>query len=277
MDKYADIKQKLIHLAGKNEEIKAVIAIGSSTRTTAIADEYSDLDLMIVTENVNEWLYGNYPGQLGELKISFVEPTLGGGKERRVLFDGYLDVDMIIFTTEQFQNAVLEGVAGWVMNRGYQVLYDGMGCSDLLKEKIVKEIHPATLSEADFNNMVNDFFFHVVWASKKILRGELWSAKMCVDAYLKNYLLKVIEMYSHETYGVDVWHDGRFLDRWAEEGIKEELKLCFAHYDKDDIKAALLATEKLFARLARKVAEKKGYEYPADREEYARNFQLADR
>lgn len=71
MDKYADIKQKLIRLAGKDEEIKAVIAIRSSTRTTDMADEYSDLDLMIVTENVNEWLYGDYPADGEEYARNF--------------------------------------------------------------------------------------------------------------------------------------------------------------------------------------------------------------
>ena len=51
-------------------------------------------------------------------------------------------------------------------------------------------------------NMINDFFFHTIWASKKILRGELWTAKMCIDAYLKKYLLKITEMYSLSKYHV---------------------------------------------------------------------------
>ena len=34
------------------------------------------------------------PVKLGNVKISFVEMTLGGGKERRILYDGALDVDM---------------------------------------------------------------------------------------------------------------------------------------------------------------------------------------
>lgn len=138
------------------------------------------------------------------------------------------------------------------------------------KENISHELRPTDLSEPEFNNMVNDFFFHTVWASKKILRGELWTAKMCIDAYLKNYLLKMIEMYSVSKYQVDVWHDGRFLDRWAEREILSDLEKCFARYDRKDMVSALAATLNLFCRLAGQTAEMKGYKYPKEAENYTK-------
>lgn len=270
MDRFMNIKEKLLAVAKEDEDIKAIVLIGSSTRDTVKADEYSDLDVVIATEKPEGWLYGDYPEKLGNVKISFVEPTLGGGKERRMLYDGSLDVDMIVFTPEQFEKAIREGVASWVMNRGYEIMYDAEDYSALLKENISHELSPTDLSEPEFNNMVNDFFFHTVWASKKILRGELWTAKMCIDAYLKNYLLKMIEMYSVSKYQVDVWHDGRFLDRWAEREILSDLEKCFARYDREDMVSALSATLNLFCRLAGQTAEMKGYEYPKEAENYAK-------
>lgn len=270
MDRFMNIKEKLLALAKEDEDIKAIVLIGSSTRDTVKADEYSDLDVVIATEKPEGWLYGDCPEKLGSVKISFVEPTLGGGKERRILYDGSLDVDMIVFTPEQFEKAIREGVASWVMNRGYEILYDAEGFFTLLEEHISHELKPTDLAEPEFNNMVNDFFFHTVWASKKILRGELWTAKMCIDAYLKNYLLKMIEMYSVSKYHADVWHDGRFLDRWAEKEILSDLEKCFAHYDREDMVSALLATLDLFCRLASQTAEIKGYKYPIEAENYTK-------
>lgn len=270
MDRFMNIKEKLLALAKDDEDIKAIVLIGSSTRDTVKADEYSDLDVVIATEKPEGWLYGDCQKKLGSVKISFVEPTLGGGKERRMLYDGSLDVDMIVFTPEQFKKAIREGVASWVMNRGYEILYDAEGFSTLLEEHISHELKPTDLAEPEFNNMVNDFFFHTVWASKKILRGELWTAKMCIDAYLKNYLLKMIEMYSVSKYHADVWHDGRFLDRWAEKEILSDLEKCFAHYDREDMVSALLATLDLFCRLASQTAEIKGYKYPIEAENYTK-------
>lgn len=272
IDRYINIKDKLLTLAKKDEDIKAIVLIGSSTRDTVKADEYSDLDIVIATDHTDKWLYGDYPEKLGDVKISFVEPTLGGGKERRVLYDGSLDVDMIIFTPAQFETAIKEGVASWVMNRGYVVMYDSAGYSALLEKNVSHEIKHMDLTESEFDNMVNDFFFHTVWASKKILRGELWTAKMCIDAYLKNYLLKIIEVYSVSKYHVDVWHDGRFLDRWAEKEVLMELEKCFAHYKKEDMVVALLATQGLFSKLASQTAEMKEYKYPKEAENYAKSL-----
>ena len=271
-DKYHEIKRRLLLLAEKRAEIKAVVAIGSSTRSDVPADEYSDLDLIIATDDTDSLLYGNLSAELGDVKISFVEPTLGGGMERRVLYGGYLDVDMIVFTAGQFLNAVNDGTASWVMNRGYAVLHDRIGAAELLKQKINLEIHKSDFSEGEFQNLANNFYFHTVWAAKKLLRGELWSAKMCLDSYLKNLLLKVLEVQAAAKNHADVWHDGRFLDRWADEEIRVELKNCFARYDKDDMKNALKSTHRLFARIAKETAALKNFAYPDEAEKFSNEF-----
>ncbi len=271
-DKYHEIKRRLLLLAEKRAEIKAVVAIGSSTRSDVPADEYSDLDLIIATDDTESLLYGNLPAELGNVKISFVEPTLGGGIERRVLYGGWLDVDMIVFTTEQFLNAVNDGTANWVMNRGYTVLHDRIGATELLKQKINAEILKPDFSEGEFQNLASNFYFHTVWAAKKLLRGEFWSAKMCLDSYLKNLLLKVLEVHAATKNHADVWHDGRFLDRWADEEIRAELKNCFARYDKADMKNALKSTHRLFAKIAKETAALKNFAYPDEAEKFSKEF-----
>ena len=96
--------------APRDDDIKAIVAIGSSTRSDVKADEYSDLDLFIITANTEPWFSGEYPKKFGNVNISFIENTLGGGKERRCIYDEDKDVDMILLTPEQFDAAVKEGV-----------------------------------------------------------------------------------------------------------------------------------------------------------------------
>ena len=79
---------------------------------------------------------------------------------------------------------------------------------------------------------------------------------------MKNHLLRMIEVYRYKTAGVDVWHAGRFIEKWAGEEILAELKNCFAHYEKEDVKRALLATSRLFEKVSRELAEAKGFSYP---------------
>lgn len=266
-DRYFELKQRLLQLAAYEPDLLAVIAFGSSTRAYALADEYSDLDLILVCNDPASWLYGSLPDKLGDVKISFVEPTFAGGTERRILYNGSLDVDLIVLTPEQMELAVRNGVAAEVLGRGYHVLYDELKIADRLKELPAPQAHRA-MTEQEFLNTVNDFWFHTVWAAKKLLRGELWAAKMCVDAYMKELLLKMLE--AARADGDDVWHNGRFLERWAGEDVVALLLRCFAHYDRRDIAVALDNTARLFSDLSRCVAQKHGFPYPHGTEAYAR-------
>jgi aminoglycoside 6-adenylyltransferase len=85
---------------------------------------------------------------------------------------------------------------------------------------------------------------------------------MCVDAYLKQRLLRMIEFYCYKVEGRDVWHDGRFIDRWADDWILNDIKKCFAHYESEDVKSALYVTHLLFEKVTRRIAEAEGYTYP---------------
>ncbi|MBS7369231.1 MAG: aminoglycoside 6-adenylyltransferase [Oscillospiraceae bacterium] len=271
-DRYRDIKKRLSDIAKTDETLKAVIAIGSSVRSCSAADEYSDIDLIIAATDTEKWLYGDMPSMLGEIKISFVEPTLGGGLERRMLYDGSLDVDLIVFTPEQLISAVENGAAAEVMNRGYLIMHDAMGISAPINERIKLGTRTVEMTDSEFANKVNDFWFHTVWAAKKILRGELWCAKMCIDAYLKNHLLSIIELDRYCPDKTDVWHSGRFFEQWAGGENVSALENCFAHYNRADMITALKNTAKLFSKIAKSAAKTCGFSYPENAENYAQRL-----
>lgn len=209
MERFQEIRNRLLQLCEEREDIKAALVIGSWCRREKGADEYSDLDLILVCDRPEELLYREeWVNRLGRVACSFLEDTMEDQKERRVLFEGSLDVDFVIVDTEVFDTALknhgIDGILG---------------------------------------------------------RGEIWTAKMCGDAYLKNLLLRMMEWYEICRNGknYEVWHDGRMLEQWAEEPIVQELKSCFAHYDREDIKKALKHTEHLFTRLARVCANAWNY------------------
>jgi len=91
---------------------------------------------------------------------------------------------------------------------------------------------------------------------------------MCIDSYLKKYLLRAMEMYTVSVHKADVWHNGRFLEKWADEDIVHKLRSCFAHYNKEDITSALISTYELFSKLAKKVADYCNYPYPDEADTY---------
>ncbi len=272
MDRFAEIRKNILNLAEQNDCISAVIEMGSQTRKTEAADEYSDLDVVIVSSISDEFTRDDtILSEIGDIRISFVEPTFAGGVERRILFDGNLDVDFILLSPQQMISIIDSHFIDGIFARGFKVVYDSMGVSEKLSGIKNENADYEMPLQEEFSNMVNDFWFHAVWSAKKICRGELWTAKMCIDSYMKMYLMKVIELYHLSKYSksFDVWHNGRMVEKWADRDIVRELELCFSKYEKADIISAHKHTAELFGRLAKECSM---YTYPQRAEDYAKEI-----
>lgn len=268
MDRYYEIKQKLLALCETEQEIKAVVLIGSQARDYCKADEYSDVDLVIACSHPEKLLYEDtLIRKLGMPVYSFVEDTIAGEKERRILFEGSLDVDMIILNEDRLKSHLNSRSINEIMNRGYKLLFDRCGIAEYLHMiTVIEKVRYIPLSEKEFKNQANDFLFHTVWAEKKVRRGELWTAIMCINGYLKSKLLSVIEMYEHIVHGetYDTRYGGRMIEQWSESFIAEKLKNCFAGYNSDDLLSALESTKQLYITLCRKCAQSYSYKTGID-------------
>ncbi len=270
-ERFGEIKQRLLKLAEAGSDIKAIIEIGSQTREQTPADQFSDLDLILATSEPERYLCEDeLISRLGSPLISFVEPTLAGAKERRILFEGSLDVDIVVVTPGQLSRAIGAGELGGILARGSRVLFDRMGAAESLKFA-PDPIPGGPMSLQEYTNTVNDFWFHIVWAAKKLRRGELYTAVACVNGYISSLLLEMIELCEkcrHSMY-YDVWHNGRLLELWAGEDVREGLRGCFTPYDSLETAEALRALENLYSRLARASAEALQYPYPEKAEQSA--------
>lgn len=101
MNRYDELLKRLLAVCKAQPEIKAVIIVGSQAREISKADEYSDLDLIIACSEPQILLYeNNIIGKLGKPVYSFVEDTFAGEKERCILFEKSLDVDMIVMSED---------------------------------------------------------------------------------------------------------------------------------------------------------------------------------
>ena len=268
---YEIIIENIIRWGKSSEEVLGIITLGSRSRKDHEADEYSDLDMAIIVQDppyylaTDEWL-----SVIGKYHISFDEPSFDGCKSRRILFDGALDVDFI-FMPESVAASGFSGEAAMILKRGFKVLLDKIALQEAVSQVILAKDPYIMLSEKEFHNIVNDFWFHAMWTTKKLKRGELWTAKNCLDMYMKGRLLTVIEIYAHSIHGsdYDTWYGGRFMEEWAEPWIMKNLEKCFSHYVGEDMKAALLQTMDLFRAISMEIAEKNNFSYPAKEDAYS--------
>ncbi|KYK36869.1 MAG: hypothetical protein AYK19_00830 [Theionarchaea archaeon DG-70-1] len=268
---YEKLIARFVTWAKSRDDIRAALIVGSRARDDP--DEWADLDIIVVTTNPEHYLSRtDWIHNIGSPLLTFTEPTATGDeRERRVLFEGMLDVDFAILP-EQRAKQLLKGIPPEIkaqladtFGRGIRVLLDKDGMVAALEALIPpgETLPPRTPSKQEFCEVINDFLYHCVWTAKHLCRGELWWSKSCCDSYLKHLLLTMVEWHARSTHGpdYDTWFRGRFLEKWADPRIKKDLRNAFAYYDEKDVKRALLATMDLFRWLACETAEKLGYPY----------------
>jgi aminoglycoside 6-adenylyltransferase len=233
------------------------------------ADAFSDLDLTLITTDPDRYLRdAGWLEHIDTPWLTFVERQApGAGLERRVLFERDLDVDFAILKHDEFQKMVagnwppeISDVLAW----GFEFILDKDGLEDAMRGDTPKLPSDPLPSSDEFLSLCSDFLYHAMWAAKKLRRGELWVAKSCADGYMKQQLLRMLTWHAHATHGssYDTWHNGRFLESWADPHVLDELPQAFAHYDEADIGRALSKTVQLFRWVAKETAADLGYRYP---------------
>lgn len=267
---YEQLIERFVRWTETEENIRAAFVIGSRARRDHPADEWSDLDILILARDPEPyWETTDWLHRVGNPWLSFVEPTPDGdGLERRVLFEGGLDVDFAPEPVARLEAMLDQGLPPPVadlIGRGVRFLVDKDGFAARLQAAEVEPPRYSPPAESEFLNLANDFWYHTVWTAKHLRRGELWWAKSGCDGYLKHLLRRMMEWHAHASRGedVDTWMRGRFLEEWADPRAVESLPAIFAHYDREDIWRALMATMDLFSWLAVETADLLGYPYPS--------------
>ena len=93
---YEQVIAGFVKWAEAQPDIGTALVIGSRARTTRPADEWSDLDLAVTVNQPERYLFEtDWLENIGNPWVTFVEGT-GGERERRVLFEGGLDVDFAL-------------------------------------------------------------------------------------------------------------------------------------------------------------------------------------
>lgn len=262
----------------REDDVRALAVIGSRARKDHPADVWADLDVLVFARAPEQfWKGADWLRALGEPMVTFVEPTSDRrGFERRVLFASGCDVDFVPIDAAGFGSLLAGGIPEQVadiIGRGIRILLDKDSLLAPLAGAISRPSLQSTPSEAEFVNLVSDFWYHTVWVTKHLRRGELWWAKSGADGYLKGLLLRMLEWHTR-AYDptADTWMNGRFLEEWADARVVAALPAIYARYDQADIWRALLATMDLFRWVSRETATVLHYSYPDAGMNFATNM-----
>jgi aminoglycoside 6-adenylyltransferase len=246
--------------AAEREDVRALVLVGSQARSDAPADRHSDLDLILLLDDPARYTRdASWAREFGEPVVTFLEATLDGHWERRVLYETGEDVDFVLFPASVLDRLETSENAAALLARGYRVLVDRAGIEERLAATAATAVRPLAPSQRELTELAGDFWYHALWTAKKLRRGEVYTAIDCLNGYLKARLVALLAWHARAADpGVDTWHGGRFLERWGDPGALAALETAYARYELRDAARALWETIDLFQGLEEETARGHG-------------------
>lgn len=272
--------EQIIRWAENNPDIRAVLLTSSLVNPYAPVDDFSDLDVELVFENIQEYVVDKQWISLFGEPISMVEEdeTYFDGKHamKMVLYTDHVKVDFKLYQTSEFIKEVQAETLPEDWDVGYKVLVN--------KDNLTKDLKPPTYqsimihrpTEQKFRQLMNDFWWDTTYVAKCLKRGDLFYAKfMSEDVIRTDYLVPLIEWYIaslHDWNNVTTNKHGRLFKKHLSAELWTKVEATFSASDIEDNWRALYAFADLFHELGTALARKLNFEYPQKLENDIRRY-----
>jgi aminoglycoside 6-adenylyltransferase len=138
---YEDLLARFVEWAKGEESVRALLVLGSRAREDHPADEWADLDLLLVVKDPQLFLSQTiWLDSIASYLLTFVEPTaVAGQSERRVLFEGMYDVDVSVIPVHLANLLANEPPRKFlfdVFGRGHRLMLDKDGLEATLSSAL---------------------------------------------------------------------------------------------------------------------------------------------
>jgi aminoglycoside 6-adenylyltransferase len=254
------------------DDLRAAFIVGSRARYDHPADEWSDLDIILLVKDVDyRYRDTSWLEDIAPVWLSQMSHTVNEEPERLALFEGGWQVDFVfhpVSVAPEFQRMVASGNLPETIYRGTRILYD----KDNLLPPLPESTQPPAVqppSAMELRQTLDSFWFSAVYCAKQLRRGELWLFQNASGEMIWP-LLRVIEWQTRAIHGwdYDTWHAGKFIAEWADPFMYSGLQHVFSHLDVNDGWKTMQVRMDLMYAAARQLAETLGYSYPGDLEKH---------
>ncbi len=252
---------KLVGWARGEDAIRALVVTGSLARADDSVDEYSDLDIQVITVDIEAYaIDDSWLDALGEVWIRF--PLFEDAPYRLVWFAGGYKVDFQFMSVDSLRAEIDSGALSDEYQRGYIVALDKDGLYRGLPPS--PRIFPAPPApEADeVLATINEFWFEAIHVAQFIRRREFWVVKYR-DWTMKENLLRLLEWHARATHeeNINTWLLGKRVARWADDETIRAIGELWAGWDARDLWRGLLTQLALFRRLSLELSAALGINY----------------
>jgi aminoglycoside 6-adenylyltransferase len=279
----------LVEWADRRDAVRAMLLTSTRAIPHAAVDALSDYDVILVVRDIHPFVADHgWLRDFGEVVVAYwdpIGPDPDYGLERVanvVWYAASPRIDFTLWPVGLLERIVQAPALPAEFDAGYRVLVDKDGLTAALRPPTYRAYIPARPDEATYQLTVNDFFSDAPYVAKCLRRGDLLPAKFALDYDMKHvYLRPMLEwrLECDHDWSVPVGALGKGLKKRLPADLWRELEDSYAGGAIADNWVALFRTMALFGRVAREVAARLGYTYPAALERrvtaYVRRMQEA--
>ncbi len=264
-----DVVDKLMAWGAAHPLIRAMILTSSRTRPDGPVDLLSDYDLILAVSEVG-------PFAFDEAWISeYGGPMVRWGDQgevhdlatyfRSVVYQNYVKIDYSIWPVELLSRIAAETSLPDQLDVGYQVLLDKDQRTAGWKQPSYQAHIPARPTEAEYQALVEEFWWGTTYVAKSLWRDELVFARWVLDQDLKLETMRRllewrIEIDHH--WSVKPGIHGRGLKQPLPPDTWSAFATTYVSLDGEQTWAALDRVIALFRQVAPDVGNALGYTYP---------------
>ncbi|MCF8000538.1 MAG: aminoglycoside 6-adenylyltransferase [Halanaerobiales bacterium] len=263
-----EVLQDVIEYAKNNNDIKALLITSSKVNPHAKTDIFSDLDLVIVTDNPQKFINKKeWRKEFGDILVSFNDNfKLEEIKTytRLVLYQDHIRIDFSIWPVKLIKKLTTYDKLPDYLDIGYEVLYDKDNITDKLKRPTYQAFKTKIPSEEQYRKTVNDFWWNITYIPKYLWRDQFYFMKY-MDYFIKfNLIQPMVEWLIgvENNWAVNPGKCGSKFQEYLSEEDWKQLETTFSGYDREENWQALFKMMEFFQKTAKKVGKSLGYEYP---------------
>lgn len=257
--------------ASARDDVRAILLTSSRCNPSAPVDRLSDYDLICVVEDIHPYHeFDDWMEDFGHVLVVWRDPIqLKYGQERFARITQYEDdglkIDFTFWPVELLRRIVAEPQLPPDLDVGYQVLIDKVGLTDGLKPPTFRAYIPSPPSEAEYLDVIEEFFHEATYMAKHLWRDDLLPAKYQLEKEMKADLLQRMldwRMEIDHNWSVKPGVLGRGLKRRTRPDLWADLERTYVGAGIEENWLALFATAELMRKVAREVGQALGYAYP---------------
>lgn len=194
--------------AQSQDDIQALVQIGSRVQEGANVDAWSDYDYQIITSCPERYRDGSFATELGPCWASGSQLSFGNAVKVTAVYGGAIEADFVVLghvdlviatlalrwpsTARWWPRSLRSGVRDLriVVAPGWRIIKGGARWEKRYSRIAAFQV---SLSEAEFNALCDEFWVQLVWAAKKAARGELIASLRAIHESLVEGCLRIFQ------------------------------------------------------------------------------------